>query len=522
MHPRDHARAKPDHPALVVADTGEILTYGALEDAANRLAHHFRAEGVLPGDRVGLMLRNSADYAISYWAAQRAGVLMVLLSTHLTAAEAAYILTDSGAKLLITSADVGESAATLAAERATLIPTVQGVLASGEAELSGALSLNVALAAQPATPITDEIAGFYIIYSSGTTGRPKGIMLPFTPGPIDELSPVEGSWPMYAAFDPLVSFCAGPFYHGAPISGMLITHRIGGTAVTLRKFDAMATLSALQDWRVAHAQFVPTMFVRMLALPEAVRAGFDLSALRYVSHAAAPCPVEVKRRMIDWFGPIIHEYYGASENLGGTYISSEEWLLRPGSVGRSARNPIHVCDEEGVVVPANAEGLIYFEVPADRAFSYLNDSDKTARARHPTQPHWYSVGDIGRMDAEGYLFLTDRRDFMIISGGVNIYPQAVEDALIVHPKVLDAAVIGVPDAEYGERVKAVVQPKYWTDAGDPLARENLAHELGAWCRERISPVNCPRVFEFVTDLPRLASGKLAKHELRRLYGKTSD
>jgi fatty-acyl-CoA synthase len=512
MHPRDHAATKPDHPALVVADTGEVLTYGELEASANRLAHYFRAEGLQPGDRIGLMLRNSAAFAITYWAAQRAGLFVVLLSTHLKAAEAAYILSDSKAKLLITATDIGETAATIATDRIELIPTVQAVLDT-TGQLPGALPFAETIAAFPATPIADEIAGFYIIYSSGTTGRPKGIMLPFTPGPIEELSPVEGSWQMYAAYDPLVSFCAGPFYHGAPISGMLMTHRIGGTAVTLRKFDALATLQALQDWNVAHAQFVPTMFVRMLALPEDIRAPFDLSALRYVSHAAAPCPVEVKRRMIDWFGPIIHEYYGASENLGGTYIDSEEWLRKPGSVGRSARLPIHICDEEGTLLPPDTEGLIYFETPPERAFAYLNDDAKTARARHPTQPHWYCVGDIGRMDAEGYLFLTDRRDFMIISGGVNIYPQAVEDALIVHPKILDAAVIGIPDPDYGEAVKAIVQPRDMKDAGDALAAE-----LARWCKERISSVGCPRHFQFVADLPRLASGKLAKHDLRRLYG----
>lgn len=512
MHPRDHAATKPDHPALVVADTGEILTYGALEEAANRLAHYFRAEGLKPGDRIGLMLRNGAAFAITYWAAQRAGLFTVLISTHLKPAEAAYILADSQSRLLVIAADTGETAATLAAERETLIPTVRAVL-DADGKLPGALPFAATIAPFPATPIADEIAGFYIIYSSGTTGRPKGIMLPFTPGPIDALSPVEGSWRMYAAYDPLVSFCAGPFYHGAPISGMLMTHRIGGTAVTLRKFDALATLRALADWKVAHAQFVPTMFVRMLALPEEVRAGFDLSSLRYVSHAAAPCPVEVKRRMIDWFGPIIHEYYGASENLGGTYISSEEWLRKPGSVGRSARLPIHICDEAGSVLPPDTEGLIYFETPPERAFAYLNDEAKTARARHPAQPHWYCVGDIGHMDADGYLFLTDRRDFMIISGGVNIYPQAVEDTLIVHPKVLDAAVIGVPDPDYGEAVKAIVQPRDMADAGDALAAE-----LTRWCRAHISPVSCPRSFAFVADLPRLASGKLAKHELRRLYG----
>ncbi|MET0240829.1 MAG: AMP-binding protein [Sphingobium sp.] len=516
MHPRDHAVTKPDHPALVVADTGEILTYGALEAAANRLAQYFRSIGLQPGDKIGLMLRNGPEYAIVYWAVQRSGLLVVMLSTHLKPVEAAYILNDSGARLLVTSTDIGETVATLAAQRATLIPSVEAILNSGGGEIAGSLSFHETLAPLPATPITDERSGFYIIYSSGTTGRPKGIMLPFTPGPIEQLSPVEGSWRLYATFDPLVSFCAGPLYHGAPVSGMLITHRLGGTYVTMRKFDAETALTAMQDWRVAHAQFVPTMFARMLALPEEVRGRFDLSALQYVSHAAAPCPVEIKRRMIDWFGPIIHEYYGASENLGGTYITSAEWLEKPGSVGRSMVAPIHICDEDGQALPPDTEGLIYFEVPKGRIFTYLNDAEKTAKARHPVHDNWFCVGDIGRMDADGYLFLTDRRDFMIISGGVNIYPQAVEDALIVHPRVLDAAVIGVPNADFGEEVKALIQPRDWADAGDALAAD-----LARWCRERISSVSCPRSFEFVAELPRLASGKLAKHELRRLYGRVA-
>ena len=513
MHPSHHRRTRPDHLAIVIADTGERLTYRQLDEASNRTAQLFRSLGLKPGDKVGLMLRNSLEFAIVYWAVQRSGLFAVLLSAHLKPDEAAYILGDSQARLLITSTDVGDTPATLAANREALIPMVERILDTSTPPMAGATSFHAAISDMPETPIADEQSGFYLIYSSGTTGRPKGIMLPFKSGPIEERSPVEGATPFYQAFDPLVSFCAGPFYHGAPLSGVIITHRLGGTVVTLRKFDPVQTLKAIQDFRVNHAQFVPTMFVRMLALPEAVRQSFDLGSLRYVSHAAAPCPVEVKRRMIDWLGPIINEYYGSSENLGGTYITSAEWLRKPGSVGRSAVAPLHICDAGGRELPPGEEGLVYFETPPGRQFNYLNDPEKTIKARHPSQPDWYCVGDIGRLDEDGYLFLTDRRDFMIISGGVNIYPQAVENALIVHPKVLDAAVIGVPHPDYGEAVKAIVQLKEPGEAGDALAAE-----LAGWCRERISAVACPRSFAFVDELPRLASGKLAKHELRRLYG----
>ena len=365
----------------------------------------------------------------------------------------------------------------------------------------------------PATPVADQISGSYILYSSGTTGRPKGIVLPFQPQPIEHIGPTEGSTRMFEGFDPLVAFNAGPLYHGAPMGGMIATHRLGGTVVTTRKFDALQTLKAIADWRVVHAQFVPTMFVRLLALPDEVRDSFDLSSLKMVLHAAAPCPVEIKRRMMVWLGPIIHEYYGASENFGGTSISPEEWLRRPGSVGKSALGPIHICNEDGEELPAGDQGIIYFQSPPGRQFQYLNDPAKTANARHPEHPEWITVGDIGWVDDEGYLFLTDRKDFMIISGGVNIYPQAVEDALISHPKVLDAAVIGVPHPDYGEQVKALVQPIDWAEAGDALSAE-----LMAWCRGQISSVSCPRSIQFVRELPRLASGKLPKHELRRLYG----
>ncbi len=335
----------------------------------------------------------------------------------------------------------------------------------------------------PSAPVADEISGFHMLYSSGTTGRPKGIAVPFTPGPIDEFNASEGRPAMYQAFDPLVTMNVGPLYHAAPLSGMVNTHRLGGTFVTTRKFGAEATLKAIQDWRVNNAQFVPTMFVRMLALPDEVRARYDLTSLKLAIHAAAPCPVEIKRRMIDWWGPILFEYYSSTEGVGATGITSEEWLQKPGSVGRTSMGPIHICDEDGRELPAGEAGVIWFEAPPDRKVAYLNDPEKARKATHPEHANWFTVGDIGRLDQDGYLFLTDRKDFMIISGGVNIYPQAIEDCLIVHPKVADAAVIGVANVDYGEEVKAIIEPKDWAEAGPELEAE-----LHDWCASRISSV----------------------------------
>lgn len=512
-HPSFHARTQPDHLALVIADTGEKLTYRQLDEGSNRFAQMLRSRGLKPGDRIGVMMRNCPEFAIVYWGATRCGCFITLISTHLKPAEASYILKDSGSKLLVLSASLGETPLALAAERANLIPDVQAIYYAGDEPIAGAEPLSDALEAMPAEPVPDEISGFHMIYSSGTTGRPKGIVLPFKSGPIDEFNVLEGAPSMYEACQPLVAWNAGPMYHGAPLSTMVMSHRLGGTFVTLRKFDALGTLSAIQDWKVNNAQFVPTMFVRMLALPDDVRLQFDMSSLKMVIHAAAPCPVEIKRRMIEWLGPVIYEYYGSTEGIGATAITSEEWLKRPGSVGKSSLGPLHICDDDGNELPAGQSGLIYFEAPAGRRIKYLNDDKKTKGASHPDHEGWLTVGDIGRLDDDGYLFLTDRKDFMIISGGVNIYPQAIEDCLIVHPKVLDVAVIGVANPEYGEEVKAIVQPKVWSDAGP-----HLEAELRDWCSTRISKVTMPRSYEFVEDLPRIPSGKLAKHELRKIYG----
>jgi long-chain acyl-CoA synthetase len=514
FHPSIHARTHPDMPALVLADTGEVLTYRELDEGSNRFAQLLRSRGLVPGDRIGVMMRNSTWLPIVYWGATRCGVFVTLISTHLKAAEAAYILGDSASKLLVLSASLGETPRALAAERETLIPRVESILyAPDDAAIPGATALDEALAAMPAEPVADEISGFHMIYSSGTTGRPKGVVLEFTPGPIDEPNPIEGMSAFYEGYDPLVTLNVGPLYHAAPLSTMVCTHRIGGTFVTQRKFDAEGVLRAVQDWRVNNTQFVPTMFVRMLALPDAVRAQYDLSSLAIAIHAAAPCPVEIKRRMIDWWGPILYEYYSSTEGVGSTGITSEEWLEHPGSVGRSRLGPVHICAEDGTELPTGEAGLIYFEPPPGRTITYLNDPEKSRSARNPLHSGWLTIGDIGRIDDEGYLYLTDRKDFMIISGGVNIYPQAIEDCLIVHPKVLDVAVIGVAHPVMGEEVKAVVQPKVWADAGPALEAE-----LRDWVASRISRVTQPRSYEFVEELPRIPSGKLAKHELRKLYG----
>ena len=513
FHPSCHAVSDPERLAMLLADTGETLTYRELDEGSNRVAQFLRAAGLKPGDRIGVMMRNGPAFAMIHWGATRCGVFDVLLSTHLKPDEASYILGDAGARLLILSASLGETPRVLAAERAARIPGIEAVYFADHEHLAGAEPLEAALAGMPATPVPDEISGFHMIYSSGTTGRPKGIVQPFTPGPIDEPNALEGPMPIYGELKPLVTLNVGPLYHGAPLSSMTNTHRNGGTFITQRKFDAEGVLRAIHDRKVNHCQFVPTMFVRMLALPDEVRLRYDMSSLKFVLHAAAPCPVEIKRRMLEWWGPVIHEYYGSTEGVGATHISAEEWLRKPGSVGRTSLGPIHICDDEGNEVPVGESGLIYFEALPGRVVNYLNDPEKTRRASNPKHPNWMTVGDIGRLDEEDYLFLTDRKDFMIISGGVNIYPQAIEDCLIVHPKVLDVAVIGVADAEMGEEVKAIVQPKDWADAGPELEAE-----LHDWVSSRISRVTQPKSYEFVPDLPRLPSGKLAKHELRKIYG----
>ncbi len=508
-HPRLHAETRPDKPAAIMNDTGEVLTYGALESAANRGAQLFRSLDIQNGDSVAIWLPNSLAYFEFYWAGQRAGVHIAPISTALTAGEAAYILADCGAKLLLTCRQVAGLPEFLRSHRSQC-PRLASILSTDD-DTDAVRSWASALATQEPTPIADEQAGFHMAYSSGTTGRPKGVRLPLTGGPAtDEHDLAVRQRATYAVDEHTVYLSPAPLYHTAPLAFTTTAQRIGSTVVLMRKFDPEATLAAIAAYRVDFVQMVPTMFIRLLRLPDAVKGAFDLSSLRIVLHAAAPCPITVKRQMIDWLGPIISEYYAGSEGAGATFITSQEWLRKPGSVGCASWGKIHICDAEGQELPAGSQGTIYFEGGWD--FAYFNDPQKTLDSRHPSHRHWSTLGDVGYLDADGYLFLTDRLSFMIISGGVNIYPQETENVLAEHPKIADVAVIGVPSAEMGEEVRAVVQPVAWEDA-NPV----FAEELIAYCRSKLSHIKCPRAIDFDRALPRQDTGKLYKRLIRDRY-----
>ena len=349
-----------------------------------------------------------------------------------------------------------------------------------------------------------------MLYSSGTTGWPKAVRRAL---PKDG----NGSWAQnvleytlsqrYGMTDVSVYLSPAPLYHAAGVNYTMAVQRVGAAAIVMRRFDAEAVLRLIETHRVTHAQFVPTMFVRMLKLPDAVRRKFDVSSLRCVIHAAAPCPVDVKHQMMTWFGPIIHEYYGGTEGFAGTTIDPQEWLAHPGSVGKPF-SPVHVVSDAGVELPVGESGELFFE--GGPAFEYFKDPDKTASISN--EHGWRSLGDMGYVDEDGYLYLTDRSTFMIVSGGVNIYPQEAENLLVMHPKLVDAAVFGVPNEEFGEEVKAVVQPVDGVSAGPELEAE-----LIEYCRAHLATYKCPRTVEFDEDLPRDPNGKLYKRRIRDRY-----
>jgi fatty-acyl-CoA synthase len=505
MHPIHHAATRPEHPAIIMAGSGETLSFADMDAMANRFAQLLRRHDLMPGDTLALFLENRLEYLPLAWGSQRAGTVLVPISTHLTAEETAYILADSGARLLVSSTRF-----------ASVVTSVRGVmpyLATLVFQEGGAHDAATALAAEPAEPITDQQAGYEMLYSSGTTGRPKGIKPaappdpdPLPPGPLVMLVahgfgfPADGS---------CVYLSPGPLYHAAPLRWAMTVHRLGGTVVVMEKFDAEAALAAIERHRVTASQWVPTHFVRLLKLPEEVRQRYDLSSHARAVHAAAPCPVEVKRAMIDWWGPILLEYYAGSEGNGMTLIDSAAWLDHPGSVGRAIYGTVHICDADtGAELPLGETGLVYWDAP--QPFAYHDDPAKTAEVTNAQG--WTTLGDIGLLDAEGFLYLTDRRSHMIISGGVNIYPQEIENHLVTHPAVADAAVIGVPDAEMGERVVAVVQPLEQSRAG-----QALADELTLFLEQRVARFKLPRQIDFRADLPREANGKLYKRKLRDEY-----
>jgi long-chain acyl-CoA synthetase len=505
MQIRDTATATPDKPAIILYPSGTVVTFGELEARANRLAHYFRAAGLVEGDAVAILMENNDHIHAAMWGARRAGLYYVPINTHLTAAEAAYIIDNSGAKAIVGSATLREALTGIGAELPNGLPDV--LLVSG-GDLDGWQRYPECVADQPDTPIADEIEGDLLQYSSGTTGRPKGIKRGLPHLPPAEVPGLMSALVSFWMHPDAVYLSPAPLYHTAPSVWSMQTQAGGITTVVLEKFDAEGALDAIQKHRVTHGQFVPVMFTRMLKLPEAVRSSYDVSSLERVMHAAAPCPVEIKKQMIDWWGPIIDEYYASSEAIGSTLITAEDWLNHPGSVGKSMMTPLHILDEDGNELPPGQAGEIYFEGGLD--FEYLNDAAKTASSRD--SHGWKTVGDIGYLDEDGYLYLTDRRHHMIISGGVNIYPQEAENMLVTHPKVMDAAVFGVPDDEMGQSVKGVVQtvdPAEGTDA--------FADELLVWLRDRLAHYKCPRTISFETELPRTDTGKLYKQSLIEKY-----
>jgi long-chain acyl-CoA synthetase len=505
MHPTHHARTSPDKPAYIMAASGETVTYGELETRSNQGAHLFRSLGLQAGDAVALFMDNSPRYYEVLWAAQRSGLRFTCISSKLTAGEVEYIVGDSGAKALVTSAGV----APIALELAPHIPGVALLMTDGaQAPYE---SFEAARAKFPQTPIADETGGGAMLYSSGTTGRPKGVKraAPDGPQPIDAPNGLAMmGFGMYGWTPDSIYLSPAPLYHAAPLGWSMAVHALGGTVILMERFDPEAALAAIEKYQVTTAQWVPTHFVRMLKLPEAMRAKYDLSSLKSVFHAAAPCPVPVKEAMIAWWGPIVHEYYAGTEGNGFTAINSEEWLAKKGSVGRALVGEVKICDEAGDPLPARQEGVVYFA--GGGQFEYHNDPAKTAES---TNKHgWTTLGDVGWLDEDGYLFLTDRKSFMIISGGVNIYPQEIENLLITHPKVADVAVVGAPHEEMGEQVVAVIQPADWAEAGD-----GLAAELSAFARANLSHVKAPRRIDFMAELPRHPTGKLYKRLIRDAY-----
>ena len=505
MHPRETARLYPDKPAFIMAGSGVTVSYGALVKRANQTGRLLRGLGLRRGDHVASLIENHPDYYVPVWAALNTGLYFTSISTLFTPAEVAGILNDCGAKVLFTSLAMAQRMRAVL----PLAGGLQAVFMLGGAE-AGATDLDAAIAGLDDSPLPDERQGALMVYSSGTTGSPKGIKPALPDLPVDvPMGLVAAQLKLFEFSEATVYLSTAPLYHTAPLKWNLTVQVSGGTSIVMEKFDAEAALALIEKYRVTLAQFVPTMFIRMLALPETVRRKYDLSSLRQVVHAAAPCPPDIKRRMIEWLGPIIDEYYAGSESNGLCLIRCHEWLLRPGSVGRSVRGPVHIMAEDGETELAPGEpGMIYFE--GGTPFQYHNDSAKTQRAHNSRG--WSAIGDIGYVDADGYVFLTDRAQDMVISGGVNIYPREAENILAAHPAVFDVAVIGTPDAEFGESLRAVVQPV--SLAAD---RAGLEAELRAFCAARLAAYKCPRFYDFVDELPRLPTGKLLKRALRDKY-----
>lgn len=503
-HPRHFAKTTPEKPAYIMASTAEAVTYRELEENSNQIAHLFRAIGLQPDDHIAILMENHIRFFELIWAANRSGIILTPISTHLIEEEIAYILNNCEAKLFITTAKYKTNAKS-AIEKA---PNIQHFLML-DGTIPGYDSFESLLEQFPKTPIADEIKGGVMFYSSGTTGYPKGIYTPPESPVVEELNPRWILAGQTFKFGPHVKYLSpAPLYHAAPLYYNILTMIFGGTSIIMEKFDAEKSLALIEQYEANYSQWVPIMFVRMLKLPEEIRKKYNVSFMKLALHAAAPCPIEVKEKMIDWWGPVIFEYYGASEGLGMTAITSQEWLENKGSVGKAFVGELFILDEEGQELPPGEIGGVYFK--GGNQFHYHNEPEKTKGAYSKNGHN--TVGDVGYVNEEGYLFLTDRKHFTIISGGVNIYPQEIENCIINHPKVADVAVFGIPHEEFGQEVKAVVQPKYWEDAGP-----DLTEELLDFCRQKLSRLKIPRSIDFEKELPRKDNGKLYKRRLVDRY-----
>ncbi|HKS19781.1 MAG TPA: AMP-binding protein [Bradyrhizobium sp.] len=508
MYTGKQVRLRPLQPAFIMAATGEAVTYRELEARSNRLAHLFRKRGLKRLDHYSIFMENNNRYIEACGAGARAGLYYTCVNSYLTPGELAYILTNSESRILITS----KAKLDVAREAIKECPGIElCVVVDGDDDETGRIvGLGTATAGLPTTPIADECLGGSMLYSSGTTGRPKGILRPLLEQPPGQPAPVSAFLSnLWQYREGMVYLSPAPLYHTAPQGAVDLTIRAGGTAIIMESFDPERYLALVEKWGVTHTQLVPTMFSRMLKLPEEVRKRYDLSSLEIAVHAAAPCPAAVKEDMIKWWGPIIHEYYGASEGLGFTSCDSAEWLAHRGTVGRVLLGDLHILDENMKACPTGTPGTVWFKTAAP--FEYFNDPNKTKEASS-ADGTMSTVGDVGYVDKDGFLYLTDRTTFMIISGGVNIYPQECEDLLITHPKVADAAVFGVPHPDLGEEVKAVVQPMPEVTPGS-----ELAEELIAFCKKSLSYQKVPRSIDFEAELPRLPTGKLYKRLLRDRY-----
>jgi long-chain acyl-CoA synthetase len=508
MYAAEIARRTPDRFAVVMADTGERWTFQEYEAEANRVAHLLRSDGIKEGDRIAVVMLNRPEMLAVQAAAERTGVYHTSINWHLKPAELAWIINDSGARIVFTQAYLLDAAQ----ELPSLCPHVERwVMVDAPASSEPFADYRSLVEAQPTTYVPNERTGRTLPYSSGTTGKPKGILralpgtAPTEPVPMDKAAQVA-----YRFRNGMVFLQPAPMYHAAVHSHLTAALRVGGTSIVMDRFDAEMFLRLVAEYQVTHTALVPTMMSRLLQLPDEVRERYDVSSLEAVVHGAAPCPPSVKREMIDWLGPIIWENFGSTEGNGSCIASSQEWLERPGTVGRPLVGEPVILDADGREVPPGTIGQIWWRGPTD--FQYLNDEAKTAETIIGDEARVSSVGDIGYVDEDGYLYPTDRASFTIIRGGVNIYPQEVEDVLMQHPAVADVAVFGIPHADFGEVVQGLVElrPGHSADSDTEAA-------LIAYCREHLARFKCPASVDFTDELPRLATGKVQKKLLREQY-----